>query len=158
LRPLQAERRCGIAARPQHLLHARAGLAGPDDLHQGLADAQPRVLQRQQVDARDDEVAPQAGGVNRAAAREAGDDGEVLLLDQRHLARRQLGLAAPAQAVIRQADAGQRGRRLHVPGGVARRAAHDDGFDAALDVGRRRVEVADRLHCLTLAHDRLQRG
>ena len=120
-------------------------MARTDDLQQCLADVHPRVLQRDEVDARDDEVAPQRDRIDRRHAGQRRDHRQVLVLDQRDLARRQLGLAALAEPIVRQADAGQRLRGVDAARRPARVAAHDDRFDTARHV-RRLEQVADRLH------------
>ena len=70
----------------------------------------------------------------------------MLLLDQSDLPGRQLRLAPPAQPVIRQPNAGQGLRLFDAARRLARCTADDDGFEPALDMRGRGVEVADDFH------------
>jgi hypothetical protein len=46
-----------VAARSKHFFHARAGLAKAGAFQQHGADTEAPILERQQIDARDDEIA-----------------------------------------------------------------------------------------------------
>lgn len=113
------------AARTDRLLHARAWRAGTDDLEQRIADADAGASERQQIDARDDDVPPQGHRIDERHARQRGDDRQVLGLDQGHLPRRQLGLPAASQSIVGQTDAGKCLGGVDRTGRLARITAHD---------------------------------
>jgi hypothetical protein len=120
-------------------------LAGADDLQHRVTHPQPGILQRQQVDARDDEVAAQAQRIDPLDAREPRDHVEMLGLDERDLPRGQLGFAALTETIVGQPDAGKRQGARDPASRLARRTPHDDGLDPTYDLGRP-VQIADRSH------------
>jgi len=80
-----------VATRTQVLFHPVAWFTGTGPLEQGFSQPERPILQRQQVDAADDDVAPQFAGIDTLVTTQAGDGGQMLVLDQRHLALRVTG-------------------------------------------------------------------
>src|SRR3954471_17760063 len=76
-----------VAARTEQGLHARAGMALARGLEQRGAELEPVVLQREQVDPGDDDVAAEQLRRDEVAAEEAGDGGEILASDQADMPR-----------------------------------------------------------------------
>ena len=82
-----------VAANAHGFLHPGARLAGSDDLSRALPTRTRGVLEGDEVDAGDDEVAAQRYHVHGRHARKQRDDGQVLVLDEGDLAGGELGLA-----------------------------------------------------------------
>ena len=95
---------CVVAARPERVLHARAGVTFGDAFEQRLSDAEAAALERQQRQAGDDDVPAQQRRRHLAVTRERGDCREVFGLDQRDAAV----AAAAGVAIADQALAGHR--------------------------------------------------
>jgi len=117
-----------IAAGTEGLFHPRAGVTLPRAFEQRFADAESAILERQQVDAGDDEVSSEHRRLNGFAAEERGDHGKMLGLDQRDLA-----LAAAGRRVVVVVEAGANADRgfgdLNDLAAAGRREA--DPFEAA---------------------------
>jgi len=73
------------AAGAEIFLHARTRMARTRPLQERFADAKTHALESRQIDPRDDKIASQLLRPNLAAD-QIGHHGDVLGLDQRHLA------------------------------------------------------------------------
>lgn len=115
-----------VTARPERLLHPRTGVAEPRPLEQRAADPKAAVLEREQVDAGDDQVAPEpfGGGV---APGERGDDRQVFGLEKRHLPRRVRRPNGPV--VARETAPRQREGALHAHRFRTPRRAQEDQLE-----------------------------
>jgi hypothetical protein len=91
---------CVIAPGTEVFLHARAGVAIAGREQERGTEAEGAVFQGVQVDATNEDVAAEQGGIDRVAAEVAGDGGQVLELHQRDLAGSALAVIAD-QAAIR---------------------------------------------------------
>jgi hypothetical protein len=117
-----------VAAWPEVILHARAGLALPRAFEHSLADAKTAVLERREADAGDDQVTAQQRGIDGVESRQRGDGAEMFLLNEGDLA-----LAAAACGAVIPCDAGVGDQlyRINDPNRRARRRAQPDPHHTA---------------------------
>jgi hypothetical protein len=135
----------GVAARPDGSFHPRTWVARTHHFEQRTANLQLGILQSEQIDARDHEVASQGDRIHAIDTGQPGNHGQVLGLDQRDLACGQIRFTSHAQPVVHKADAGQGHRASNGTCRISRATSHDDGLDPALYL-RWPVEVAYGLH------------